>query len=68
LSLGDREEKTRNAVMASVGDCIRRGYHMLSEQGVDTILEWNQGNHFREPDIRTAKAFSWMLSGTKERV
>lgn len=68
LSLGDREEKTRNAVMASVGDCIRRGYRILSEQGVDTILEWNQGNHFREPDIRTAKAFSWMLSDTKERV
>ena len=67
LSLGDREEKTRNAVMASVGDCILRGYRILSEQGVDTILEWNQGNHFREPDIRTAKAFSWMLSDTKER-
>ena len=29
LSLGDREEKTRNPVMATVGDCIREGHELL---------------------------------------
>ena len=61
LSLGDREEKTRNPVMATVGDRIREAHDLLKEQGVDTILEWNQGNHFREADIRTARGFAWVM-------
>ena len=27
----------------------------------NTIFEWNQGNHFMEADIRTAKAFAWIM-------
>ncbi len=61
LSLGRKEEKTRNQVMARVGDCIRRQKELLDEGGVDCVLEWNDGNHFTEPDVRTAKAFSWLL-------
>ncbi len=61
LSLGDREEKTRNPVMAQVGNCIRTGYEWLAECGINCTLEWNQGNHFKEPDIRTAKAFAWVM-------
>lgn len=63
LSLGDREEKTRNPVMARVGDCIRRLHQMLTgrEMPAACILEWNEGNHFREPDVRTAKGFSWCM-------
>lgn len=61
LSLGDREEKTKNAVMASVGRCIREGEARLRQQGVQTVLEWNAGNHFREPELRTAKGFAWLL-------
>ena len=61
LSLGDREEKTRNPVMATVGDRIRETHDLLKEQGVDTILEWNQGNHFRDADIRTARGFAWVM-------
>ena len=61
LSLGDKEEKVKNPVMSKVGDCIREGYARLKEQGIHCTLEWNQGNHFREPDIRTAKAFVWVM-------
>lgn len=61
LSLGDREEKTKNAVMASVGDCIRDGYAWMKEQGINCTLEWNTGGHFKEPEIRTAKAFAWLV-------
>lgn len=63
LSLGDREEKARNPVMASVGERIREVHGLLKEQGVNTILEWNQGNHFKDADIRTAKAFAWVMIG-----
>ena len=67
LSLGDREEKTRNPVMSQVGNCIQKGYDWLTKCGITCTLEWNQGNHFREPDIRTAKAFAWVLT-EKERM
>lgn len=62
LSLGDKEEKTRNPVMATVGDSIRRAHAILQNKQIVTTLEWNPGNHFRDPDIRTAKAFSWVIN------
>ncbi len=62
LSLGDREEKTRNPVMASVGSRIRETYTLLKERGVNCILEWNQGNHFMDADLRTARAFAWVIN------
>ena len=63
LSLGDREEKTKDPVMSSVGDCIRRQYALLSggEKPVSCVLEWNKGGHFRDPEIRCARAFSWCV-------
>lgn len=64
LSLGDKEEKTRNPVMRTVGDNIRRQHELLQADPVcgKCTLEMNQGNHFKEPDIRTAKGFAWLLS------
>ncbi len=61
LSLGDKEEKTRNPVMAQVGNCIRDGFAWLKEEGVPCTLEWNPGGHFKEPEVRTARAFAWVL-------
>jgi len=62
LSLGDREEKTRNPVMATVGERIRETQELLIAQGVDSVLEWNRGNHFQDADLRTARAFAWLLN------
>ncbi len=62
LSLGDKEEKARNPVMATVGDKIRWADAWLEEQNVNCILEWNAGNHFREPDLRTAKGLAWTIA------
>lgn len=61
LSLGDKEEKAKNPVMAKVGDCIREGYAWLKEQGCNCTLEWNKGGHFKEPELRMARAFAWVL-------
>ena len=65
LSLGDKEEKTRNPVMAAVGSRIREAHELLKGQGIDTVLEQNPGNHFRDADIRTAKAFAWAMKRTE---
>ena len=61
LSLGDKEEKTRNPVMATVGDRIREAHALLCQQCVRCVLEWNEGNHFKDADVRTASAFSWVI-------
>ncbi len=63
LSLGDREEKTRNQAMARVGDAIREQEVLLKEQQVNCTLEWNQGNHFMDADGRCAKGFIWCMKG-----
>ena len=34
---------------------------MLKEQGADSVLEWNEGNHFKDADLRTARAFAWVI-------
>ena len=66
LSLGDREEKAKNPVMAAVGSRIREAEGILKAQGIPCTLEWNPGNHFRDADVRTAKAFAWVLNHTPE--
>ena len=61
LSLGDKESKTRNPIMATVADKITEANNILKDADINTVLEWNQGNHFKEPGIRTGKAFAWLL-------
>ena len=56
LSLGDREERAKNPLMATVGDCIREQYALLQADHIVT-LEWNPGNHFQDSEKRTARAF-----------
>ena len=92
LSLGDREERTRNSrlrsnevpsgdfkrqdglasarwrgltptssTMAAVGDNIRALHRELVERGKNCTLEWNNGGHFKDADLRTARAFRWAM-------
>ena len=61
LSLGDKEERTRNPVMAEVGNRIRGAQDLFRSRGVSSVLEWNEGNHFKETDLRMAKGFAHFL-------
>ncbi len=63
LSLGDTEEKTKHQILSKIGDNIRKQYEILeNSENVKTVLEWNEGNHFQNPDIRTAKGFLWVMN------
>ena len=62
LSLGDKEKKAKNPVMAQVGNAIRKQHELLTEQKINTILEWNAGNHFVDSDKRMAKGFAWLIN------
>ena len=61
LSLGDREENSRNPLMATVGDKTRELYGWLQANGNDCILEMNPGGHFNEPGLRMLKGIRWLL-------
>ena len=65
LSLGDKEEHTKNAVMAAVGDNIRTLHSRLTERSIDCTLEWNSGGHFKDADLRTARAFQWVMEESR---
>lgn len=65
LSLGDREERTKNPVMSQVGTAIRTIHAHFDAAGIPCTLEWNKGNHFKNPDLRTAKAFAWLMGRTE---
>ena len=63
LSLGDTEEKTKHQILSKIGDNIRKQHEILEKsENVKTVLEWNEGNHFQNPDIRTAKGFLWVMN------
>ena len=63
LSLGDTEEKTKHQILSKIGENIRKQYEILEKpENMKTILEWNEGNHFKDPDIRTAKGFLWVMN------
>ena len=65
LSLGDKEERTKNIVMAVVGDNIRTLHSQLIARGADCTLEWNSGGHFKDADLRTARAFRWVMEESR---
>ena len=50
LSLGDREEKTKNAVMSKVGDGIRFAYEHFQNSGKKTVLECASTRKMRIPE------------------
>ena len=63
LSLGDTEEKTKHQILSKIGDNIRKQHEILEKsENVKTVLEWNEGNHFKNPGIRTAKGFLWVMN------
>lgn len=64
LSLGEKEERTKNQTMARVGDATRELYGMAcrSDRVASCTLEWNPGGHFRDPELRMAKGFAWLLN------
>ena len=61
LSLGDREAKTKNPVMATVEDKTRGIAERYKSKGYDVRFEMNQGGHFNDPELRTAKGIAWVI-------
>lgn len=64
LSLGEREERARNAALARVGDATRAQYAaLLADAGIaDTdACVAIPGGHFDQPDARMIAGLAWLL-------
>ncbi len=64
LSLGIKEENSRNPRMGKVGDNTRQTAKQLAGHVASPehfLLEWNEGGHFREVMERHERALSWLM-------
>ena len=55
LSLGDKEAKTRNTVLRTVEENTQEIFELFKGKGIDCNFEMNEGNHFKDADLRLAK-------------
>lgn len=62
LSLGDREERSRNPLLRTVGDAICTEEARLTARGISHTLCWNAGNHFQDAEKRCADGFAWCMN------
>lgn len=62
LSLGDREECTKNPRLRRVGDATREALAFFEEKGISCKLEMNPGNHFVDGVKRTVRALRWLFA------
>ena len=65
LSLGDKEDRSKNKTLSTVKEKIIEAHNILKSQNIEVSLEWNEGNHFKDPHIRTAKAFTKIINNLK---
>ncbi len=61
LSLGDKESRTRNPVLKTIMKETESIAAFYREAGLDVIWELNKGNHFTDPEGRTAKGILSIL-------
>lgn len=61
ISLGDRESHTRHPLMSQVDTCTAAVVEAVKARGINTVFEWNPGNHFDHPERRMARAITEML-------
>ena len=63
LSLGGKEERTKNPLMASVGINTRNQHSILKKESLikSVILEMNPGGHFADTAMRVAKGINWII-------
>ncbi len=62
MSLGDRESRTRNPVLKTVQKNTEALVDYYTEQGLDVTFELNEGNHFKDAALRTAKGIKVLLT------
>lgn len=60
FSLGDKEARTRNQMLRTVEDNTKEICELIENSGVESIFEMNEGNHFKDVDLRLARGIKWI--------
>ena len=55
ISLGNKESKTRNVYLKKVQENTEKIVDYYKSEGYDVTFEMNQGNHFKDAALRSAK-------------
>ena len=61
FSLGNKESKVKNQILASVEENTKELEEIYQSKGIQTIYEENEGNHFTDASLRMAKGIKWIL-------
>ena len=61
MSLGDREARVGNPVIRTVQDNTEYLAGYYREKGIETVFELNEGNHFKDAALRSAKGIAAIL-------
>jgi len=61
FSLGNKESKVKNQILASVEENTKELEEIYQSKGIKTIYEENEGNHFKDASLRMAKGIKWIL-------
>ena len=66
FSLGSKEAKTPSRLLRNVNKGTDAVIKAFESKGVPTFFGKNPGNHFKEPDLRMAKAIAWTVNSLSE--
>lgn len=61
FSLGNKESKVKNQILANVEKNTKEIEEIYKKQGIKTIYVENEGNHFKDAPLRLAKGIKWIL-------
>lgn len=61
FSLGDKESSVKNKMLKTVQANTESLFKYYKNLGIDVTYELNQGNHFKDADIRSAKGIKKIL-------
>lgn len=64
-SLGTQETSVRNPYLQKTGEVMEELSLHDQHQGIETVFEWNQGNHFHQPIQRIVKGIIWTLKAKR---
>jgi len=47
--------------MSTISKDILQQEELFKQRNINCKMEWNEGNHFQDNGIRTAKGFVWLI-------
>ena len=66
LSIGERENKTRNHVLSTVLEKTRQVTRSIQKKNSEAVMRIEEGGHFYDAEGRLKRALSWLLEDSHD--